>query len=72
MWDVKIHDMWIARDAEHIASKSAATDAAKILGTGTLHNSQYKTLKKLISASTLLQRYWRPDAQKVIRILTTR
>mgnify|MGYP003310975987 CR=1 FL=1 len=58
----------IAIGTEDIASKSAATDAAKVLGTGTLSNSQYKTLKKLISSSTLLQRYWKPDSQKVTRL----
>jgi len=72
VWDVKIHDLWISRGTEDIASKSAATDAAKILGTGTLQNSQYKTLRKLISSSTLLQRYWKPDSQKVIRIRSPR
>tara|TARA_Y100000588_G_scaffold66126_1_gene66344 strand:- start:3132 stop:4196 length:1065 start_codon:yes stop_codon:yes gene_type:complete len=72
VWDVKIHDTWIARGTEDIASKSAATDAAKVLGTGTLSNSQYKTLKKLISSSTLLQRYWKPDSQKVTRLRSPR
>ena len=48
--------------------KSALTSIITSMLMGALSNSQYKTLKKLISSSTLLQRYWKPDSQKVTRL----
>ena len=66
-WEVAVDAAWTDRQAAKIAGRSAASDAAKILGTSKLSDSEYPTLEKLLSASTLLQLNWRREGNAIIR-----
>ena len=66
-WEVAVDAAWTNRQAVKIAGRSAASDAAKILGTSRLSDSEYPTLEKLLSASTLLQLNWRREGNAIIR-----
>jgi uncharacterized protein (TIGR00288 family) len=66
-WEVAVDAAWAKRDADKIAGRSAASDAAKILGTTRLSDSEYPTLAKLLSASTLLQLNWRREGNAIFR-----
>ena len=66
-WEVAVDAAWAKRDAAKIAGRSAASDAAKILGTSKLSDSEYPTLAKLLSASTLLQLNWRREGNAIFR-----
>ena len=66
-WEVAVDAAWTKRDAEKIAGRLAATDAAKILGAARLGQSQYPTLDKLLGASTLLQLNWRREGNAIFR-----
>ena len=66
-WEVAVDAAWAKRDAERIYARSAATDAAKILGAPKLSASQYPTLQKLLGASTLLQLNWRREGNYIFR-----
>ena len=66
-WEVAVDAAWTNRQAAKIAGRSAASDAAKILGTSRLSDSEYPTLEKLLSASTLLQLNWRREGNAIIR-----
>ena len=66
-WEVAVDAAWTDRQAAKIAGRSAASDAAKILGTSRLSDSEYPTLEKLLSASTLLQLNWRREGNAIIR-----
>ena len=66
-WEVAVDAAWTNRQAVKIAGRSAASDAAKILGTTRLSDSEYPTLEKLLSASTLLQLNWRREGNAIIR-----
>lgn len=66
-WEVAVDAAWAKRDADKIAGRSAASDAAKILGTSRLSDSEYPTLAKLLSASTLLQLNWRREGNAIFR-----
>ena len=66
-WEVAVDAAWAKRDAEKIAGRIAATDAAKILGAPKLGASQYPTLDKLLGASTLLQLNWRREGNAIFR-----
>ena len=66
-WEVAVDAAWAKRDVEKIAGRSAASDAAKILGTTRLSDSEYPTLAKLLGASTLLQLNWRREGNAIFR-----
>ena len=66
-WEVAVDAAWAKRDAEKIAGRSAATDAAKVLGAPKLSASPYPTLEKLLAASTLLQLNWRREGNAIFR-----
>lgn len=66
-WEVAVDAAWAKRDADKIAGRSAASDAAKVLGTSRLSDSEYPTLAKLLSASTLLQLNWRREGNAIFR-----
>ena len=66
-WEVAVDAAWAKRDAEKIAGRSAASDAAKILGTSRLSDSEYPTLARLLNASTLLQLNWRREGNAIFR-----
>ena len=66
-WEVAVDAAWTNRQAVKIAGRSAASDAAKVLGTSRLSDSEYPTLEKLLSASTLLQLNWRREGNAIIR-----
>ena len=66
-WEVAVDSAWSKRNAERIAGRSAASDAAKILGAPKLSESPYPTLEKLLGASTLLQLNWRRDGNAIFR-----
>jgi hypothetical protein len=66
-WEVAVDAAWSKRDSAKIAGRSAASDAAKILGAPKLGSSQYPTLDKLLAASTLLQLNWRRDGNSILR-----
>ena len=66
-WEVAVDAAWQGRDVPKIAGRLAATDAAKILGAPKLGASQYPTLDKLLSASTLLQLNWRREGNAIFR-----
>lgn len=66
-WEVAVDAAWAEREAEKIAGRSAASDAAKILGASRLSDSEYPTLEKLLSASTLLQLNWRREGNAIFR-----
>ena len=66
-WEVAVDAAWAERDADKIAGRSAASDAAKILGTSRLSDSEYPTLAKLLNASTLLQLNWRREGNAIFR-----
>jgi len=66
-WEVAVDAAWTKRDADKIAGRSAASDAAKILGTSRLSDSEYPTLAKLLNASTLLQLNWRREGNAIFR-----
>ena len=66
-WEVAVDAAWAKRDSAKIAGRSAASDAAKILGAPKLGSSQYPTLEKLLAASTLLQLNWRRDGNSILR-----
>ena len=66
-WEVAVDAAWAKRDSDKIAGRSAASDAAKILGTSRLSDSEYPTLAKLLNASTLLQLNWRREGNAIFR-----
>ncbi|MCY3543447.1 MAG: NYN domain-containing protein [Chloroflexi bacterium] len=66
-WEVLVDEAWAKRDVEKIAGRSAASDAAKILGAAKLSESEYPTLEKLLNSSTLLQLNWRRDGNAIFR-----
>ena len=66
-WEVAVDAAWAKRNSAKIAGRSAASDAAKILGAPKLGSSQYPTLDKLLAASTLLQLNWRRDGNSILR-----
>ena len=66
-WEVAVDAAWGKRNAERIAARSAATDAAKVLGAPKLSSSEYPTLQKLLTASTLLQLNWRREGNYIFR-----
>ena len=66
-WEVAVDAAWTKREAAKIAGRSAASDAAKILGASKLSDSDYPTLEKLLSASTLLQLNWRREGNAIFR-----
>lgn len=66
-WEVAVDSAWSKRNTERIAGRSAASDAAKILGSPKLSESPYPTLEKLLSASTLLQLNWRREGNAIFR-----
>ena len=66
-WEVAVDAAWAERGADKIAGRSAASDAAKILGTSRLSDSEYPTLAKLLNASTLLQLNWRREGNAIFR-----
>lgn len=66
-WEVAVDSAWSKRNAERIAGRSAASDAAKILGSPKLSESPYPTLEKLLGASTLLQLNWRREGNAIFR-----
>lgn len=66
-WEVAVDAAWAKRDVDKIAGQSAASDAAKILGTSRLSDSEYPTLAKLLNASTLLQLNWRREGNAIFR-----
>ena len=66
-WEVAVDSAWSERKAERIAGRSAASDAAKILGAPKLSASPYPTLEKLLGASTLLQLNWRREGNAIFR-----
>ncbi len=66
-WEVSVDTAWAKRDTARIAARSAASDAAKILGAPNLSSSQYPTLDKLLAASTLLQLNWRREGNAIFR-----
>ena len=66
-WEVAVDAAWAKRDADKIAGRSAASDAAKILGTTRLSDSEYPTLAKLLNSSTLLQLNWRREGNAIFR-----
>ncbi len=66
-WERAVDAAWAKRDVDRIAGRSAASDAAKVLGAPKLGASQYPTLEKLLSASTLLQLNWRREGNAIFR-----
>ena len=66
-WERAVDAAWAKRDADKIAGRSAASDAAKVLGAPKLGASQYPTLEKLLAASTLLQLNWRREGNAIFR-----
>ena len=66
-WEVAVDSAWSERNAERIAGRAAASDAAKILGAPKLSASPYPTLEKLLTASTLLQLNWRREGNAIFR-----
>ena len=66
-WEVAVDAAWSKREAAKIAGRSAASDAAKVLGTSRLSDSEYPTLEKLLTASTLLQLNWRREGNAIYR-----
>ena len=66
-WEVAVDAAWSKRNSDKIAGRSAATDAAKVLGAPKLGESEYPTLDKLLAASTLLQLNWRRDGNAIFR-----
>ena len=66
-WEVAVDAAWSKRKVEKIAGRSAASDAAKILGASKLRDSEYPTLEKLLGASTLLQLNWRREGNAIFR-----
>ena len=66
-WEVAVDSAWSERKVERIAGRSAASDAAKILGAPKLSESPYPTLEKLLGASTLLQLNWRREGNAIFR-----
>ena len=57
-WESKVDNAWNDREKEKISGRSAATDAAKILGFQRLRDSVFPTLDKLLDASKLLKTNW--------------
>ncbi|MXY45502.1 MAG: NYN domain-containing protein [Chloroflexi bacterium] len=66
-WEVLVDEAWAKRDVDKIAGRSAASDAAKILGAAKLSESEYPTLEKLLTSSTLLQLNWRREGNAIFR-----
>ena len=66
-WEVLVDGAWAKRDVDKIAGRSAASDAAKILGAAKLSESEYPTLEKLLTSSTLLQLNWRREGNAIFR-----
>lgn len=66
-WEVLVDEAWAKRDVEKISGRAAASDAAKILGAAKLSESEYPTLEKLLTSSTLLQLNWRREGNAIFR-----
>ncbi|MDO8750415.1 MAG: NYN domain-containing protein [Dehalococcoidia bacterium] len=69
-WDAAIDNAWSNRstdDRSFIPGTTAAAVAATALGVAKLKDSEYKTLQRLLDASTLLRAKWLRDGNRILR-----
>ena len=64
-WEAQVDEAWNDREKEKIAGRTAATDAANILGFKRLSDSVFPTLDKLLDASKLLKSNWSRNKNSV-------
>ena len=70
VWGPKIDAAWGKRankPGDIVAVRTAARDAATILGAQNLGSSQYRTLQGLIDSSEVLRGNWRREGSRVVR-----
>lgn len=66
-WDHEIDLAWSQRQGEKLSGRSAAVDAAKVLGSSKLRGSLFPSLDKLLAASSLLRGRWRREGNSIIK-----
>ncbi|MBA32172.1 MAG: hypothetical protein CL748_06700 [Chloroflexi bacterium] len=64
-WETQVDEAWNGREKETIAGRTAAKDAANILGFKRLSDSLFPTLDKLLDASKLLKSNWSRNKNSV-------
>ncbi len=66
-WDREIDQAWSRRECAVLHGKSAAADAARVLGASRLSDTRHKTLQGLLDASEYLRSRWSRDRNTITR-----
>ncbi len=66
-WGRKIDEAWSRREGAVLSGTWAASEAAGVLGSSKLSDTQYKTLQGLLDASEYLRSKWSRDRNAITR-----
>ena len=67
-WAVSVAKLWDAQNKDVLSGSVAGPLASQALGVSNLRSSDYKTLKRLVDASPLLNSKWKVDGNTIVKL----